>query len=253
MRSPHLKCSSELPPSRSQRYGSWWVLRRMPTSLPGAGIGIGDGLWLSLFCLERATPAWHGERPWHKLRIDCNYHLPGVKIRLVRCDSPPKQPAQAGKSRAYELKQGLCTVQVVIERCDELVRSEKVRNINLLCNSAIVIYSPFVKVSEGFIGLEKVTSSSNSSTSLCHETTDIRELQLNMMCSAVVTSEVRQLVAEKRLDILLLQEPYVRKQNASHTFDGLGTGMRVATVRSQRPMAMVAVCNPHLEMLYVAT
>ena len=33
-------------------------------------------------------------------------------------------------------------------------------------------------------------------------------MQLNMQRSAVVTEEVRQLVVEKRLDILLLQELY---------------------------------------------
>ena len=37
--------------------------------------------------------------------------------------------------------------------------------------------------------------------------TGVRILQLNMQRSAVVTGEVRQLIAEKRLDVLLLQEP----------------------------------------------
>ena len=40
--------------------------------------------------------------------------------------------------------------------------------------------------------------------------------------SAAVTGEVRQLVAKKRFDILLLQESYVKKQGESHTFYGNG-------------------------------
>lgn len=82
--------------------------------------------------------------------------------------------------------------------------------------------------------------------------TGIRMLQLNMRRSAVVTGEVRQLVAKKRLDVLLLQEPHVRKQGAGHTFVGLGVGMRVAAVRSQRPWAAVAVCNPQFQMVFVS-
>lgn len=80
----------------------------------------------------------------------------------------------------------------------------------------------------------------------------IRILQLNMRRSAVVTGEVRQLVREKRLDILLLQEPYVRKQGTSHTFCGLGTGTGIAAVRSQRPWAAVVNYNPEFEILFVS-
>ncbi|KMQ90177.1 reverse transcriptase [Lasius niger] len=77
-------------------------------------------------------------------------------------------------------------------------------------------------------------------------------LQLNMRRSAVVTGEVRQLIVEKRLDVLLLQEPHVKKQGLSHTFVGLGIGMRVAAVRSQRPWAAVAVCNPKFQIMFVS-
>ena len=52
-------------------------------------------------------------------------------------------------------------------------------------------------------------------------TTGIRIMQLNMQRTAVVAGEVRQLVAEKRLDILLLQEPYAGKLGASGTVRGL--------------------------------
>ena len=51
--------------------------------------------------------------------------------------------------------------------------------------------------------------------------------------SAAVIGEVRQLIAEKHLDILL-QESYVRKQDDSHTFYGLGTGMKVAALGMER-------------------
>lgn len=92
----------------------------------------------------------------------------------------------------------------------------------------------------------------SSEDSLHTSTTGLRIMQLNMRRSAVVTGEVRQLVADKRLDVLLLQEPYVRKQSQSHTFYGLGINMRIAAVRSQRPWAAVAVCNPKLDLLFVS-
>lgn len=68
-------------------------------------------------------------------------------------------------------------------------------------------------------------------------------MQLNMRRSTVVTGEVRQLATKKQLDVLLLQEPYVRKQGASHTFYGLGNGMKIAAVRTERPQALVATHN----------
>ncbi|KMQ87765.1 hypothetical protein RF55_12867, partial [Lasius niger] len=64
---------------------------------------------------------------------------------------------------------------------------------------------------------------------------------LQLKRSAVVMSEVRQLIVEKRLDVLLLQEPHVKKQGSSHIFVGLGVGMRVAAERSQRPWAAMVV------------
>ena len=48
-----------------------------------------------------------------------------------------------------------------------------------------------------------------------------------MQKSAVVTGEVRQLIAEKRLDVLLLQEPYAGKLGSSGTICRLGLGVRV--------------------------
>ncbi|KMQ93113.1 retrovirus-related pol polyprotein [Lasius niger] len=46
-----------------------------------------------------------------------------------------------------------------------------------------------------------------------------------MRRSIVITCEVRQLIVEKRLDVLL-QEPHVKKQGLCHTFVGSGIGMK---------------------------
>lgn len=80
----------------------------------------------------------------------------------------------------------------------------------------------------------------------------LRILQLNMGRSKLVTGEVRSLVAEKHLDVLLLQEPYVAVDGQSHTLSGLGLRMQVAAVRSERPWAAVAVCNPLIKMLFIS-
>ena len=78
-------------------------------------------------------------------------------------------------------------------------------------------------------------------------------MQLNMQRSAVVTGEVRHLVAEKRLDILLLQEPFAGKLGARGTVLGLGAGgVGVAATRSQYTWAAVAVSNPNFDMLFLS-
>lgn len=84
------------------------------------------------------------------------------------------------------------------------------------------------------------------------QTTGIRVLQLNMRRSEVVTGEVRTLIREKRLDILLLQEPYVQRPDERHTFFGLGTSVRVAAVRHEDPWSAVAVCNPELKIIFIS-
>ena len=73
-----------------------------------------------------------------------------------------------------------------------------------------------------------------------------------MQRSAVVTGEVRQLVSEKQLDVLLWQEPYARKLGSSGTICGLGLGVKVASDRSQYPWAAVAICNPDYEMCFIS-
>ena len=84
------------------------------------------------------------------------------------------------------------------------------------------------------------------------KTTGIRIMQLNMQRSAVVAGAVRQLAAEKRLDILLLQEPYAAKLGASGIVRGLGSGVDVATIRSEYPWAAVAVSNANFEIIFLS-
>lgn len=83
-------------------------------------------------------------------------------------------------------------------------------------------------------------------------TTGLRILQLNMRRSEVVTGEVRTLIQEKRLDILLLQEPYVQRPDERHTFFGLGTSVQVAAVRHEDPWAIVASCNPEFKIIFIS-
>ena len=84
------------------------------------------------------------------------------------------------------------------------------------------------------------------------KSTGIRIMQLNMQRSAVVAGEVRQLVAERRLDILLLQKPYAGKLGVSGTVRGLGSGVGVPAIRSQYPWAAVAVSNPNFEIIFLS-
>ncbi|KAK2578849.1 hypothetical protein KPH14_012204 [Odynerus spinipes] len=97
-----------------------------------------------------------------------------------------------------------------------------------------------------------MTSSETTTPANVIAATGVRVLQLNLGCSATATGEVRQLISEKRLDVLLLQEPYVQKRAKGYAFVGLGTGMRVAAVRSKHPWATVAVCNPAFQMIFVS-
>ena len=79
-----------------------------------------------------------------------------------------------------------------------------------------------------------------------------RVLQLNMQRSGKVSGEVRELVAKKRLDVLLLQEPHVRREGSSYLVAGLGIRAKVAAVSSQRPWAAVALCNDLLDLVFVS-
>ncbi|KAK1117326.1 hypothetical protein K0M31_016700 [Melipona bicolor] len=73
-----------------------------------------------------------------------------------------------------------------------------------------------------------------------------------MQRSAVITGEVRQLFAKRRVDLLLLQEPYAEKLGASGTVQVLGTRVGEAAVHSQYPWAAVALSNPNFEIIFVS-
>lgn len=176
---------------------------------------------------------------------DCGNHggqlrhagLRAVKIGLVRCDSLSERLGSVGTAANVGLARNnhaaapvLRSVQIVLDRCDRVTGA----------NASDVNRNP-PRVPNA-IQAPRVTAN----------TTEFRVLQLNMRRSTVVTGEVRELVKEKKLDILLLQEPYVRKQDQSHTFYGLGTGMKVAAVRSARPWAAVALCNPNFQMIFIS-
>lgn len=165
-----------------------------------------------------------------------------VRVVVNRCD------------RLAKLYRQVRTASVVLVRCDKLIgrKTEKRRPAKRVrfadpIQSRLEVEND-TSPAELVIASETVVSESIVSA----RSTGIRILQLNMRRSAVVSGEVRQLVAEKRLDVLLLQEPYVRKQDSSHTFYGLGRQIRVAAVRSQRPWAAVAISNPNLDMLFVS-
>lgn len=168
-----------------------------------------------------------------------------VRIVLNRCD------------RLAKLSSEVRTVRVKLDRCDDSVGRNRERE-NEREKRRPAKRVRFADPIQSHLEIEREIEASPAELEIANEcrisarSTGIRILQLNMRRSAVVSGEVRQLVSEKRLDVLLLQEPYVRKQNSSHTFYGLGRQIRVAAVRSQRPWAAVAVSNPEVEMLFVS-
>lgn len=153
--------------------------------------------------------------------------LRAVKVVLTRCDAVQFRPSSAaGLGARKGSGHSLRAVRIVLTRCDsDLPRPSSAAR-------------------------QKVDREVRSV--FMNGTLKVRVLQLNMGRSAVVTGEVRSLIAEKRLDILLLQEPYVRVQGESRTFYGLGHGTRVAAVRSERPWAAVAVCNPEFQITFIS-
>ncbi|KAK2574894.1 hypothetical protein KPH14_008346 [Odynerus spinipes] len=97
-----------------------------------------------------------------------------------------------------------------------------------------------------------MTSSETTTPANVIAATGVSVLQLNLGRLATATGEVRQLISEKRLDTLLLQEPYVQKRAKGYAFVGLGTGIRVAAVRSKHRCVAVVVCNPAFQMIFVS-
>ena len=179
----------------------------------------------------------------------------------------PRRPAagcaRGGRDGVQLRGLSLRTVRIVLERCDNLIANRINRRENIEKPVGVKLGRRVKRVRfadpiESHLDLDLENRPDNSvaamptSSSSFSRSTGLRILQLNMRRSTVVSGEVLQLASEKRLDVLLLQEPYVRKQNSSHTFYGLGTGFRVAAVRSQKPWAAVAICNPNIDMLFVS-
>jgi len=185
-----------------------------------------------------------------------------------------------GHGRALSQGYSLRTVRIVLEKCDRLVgllgRTRRVsvalencdrqnRIINRIGNALnakkrVRFADPIQTHLENMEIKQSRTRETNNSLGMTRaapvtdslRSTGIRIIQLNMRRSQVVSGEVRQLAFEKRLDVLLLQEPYVRRQGRNHIFYGLGSSMKVAAVRSQRPWAAVAISNPNLDMLFIS-
>lgn len=170
--------------------------------------------------------------------------------------------ARASSARSQSAGSGLRAVQVVLARCDEArIRAAKV--VLARCDEQVTSQASSVSVRQ----IDRPTAAERDANRPVNppspvqgaapggtraRTTDIRILQLNMRRSAVVSGEVRELVGRKQLDILLLQEPHVRMQGQSLAFCGLGIGMRIAAVRSEKPWAAVAVCNPSFHMTLIS-
>lgn len=73
----------------------------------------------------------------------------------------------------------------------------------------------------------------------------LRVGQLNVQRSSVCLDDLRMIVRDRRLDVVLLQEPYSRQGRLPH----LGS-WRLYYV-PERPMAAVAVVNERVEVLFI--
>jgi len=140
----------------------------------------------------------------------------------------------------------LRTVRIVLEKCDRLVgllgRTRRVsvalencdrqnRTINRIGNALnakkrVRFADPIQTHLEEIEIKQSRTCETNNSPEMTRTTfvidsvrsTGIRILQLNMRRSQLVLGEVRQLAFEKHLDVLLLQEPYVKRERQEPYF-----------------------------------
>ncbi|CAK9834251.1 Retrovirus-related Pol polyprotein from type-1 retrotransposable element R1 (Fragment), partial [Anthophora retusa] len=192
----------------------------------------------------------------------------------------PGRPSSASSTevRAHQCS-GLRTVRIHLERCDALPRPRPAApavQTKPCCVRVIKTVKINININTGTSSANRSASNSPArcETSLPRETakpraqpphpprttanhraiatTGIRLLQLNAQRSVVVSGEIRQLVTEKRLDVLILQEPYARRQGTSYVVSGLGTGVRVAAAGPHYPWAAVAVCNPNFDILSIS-
>ncbi|CAD6215004.1 GSCOCG00012837001-RA-CDS, partial [Cotesia congregata] len=77
----------------------------------------------------------------------------------------------------------------------------------------------------------------------------LRVLQANLRNDRAGTLEASQLWEEKRIDVLLLQEPYAAYSNNSFKIPGFGCGIQVAAETRSRPYAAVCLTNPKYQLL----
>ncbi|CAG5073501.1 Similar to Retrovirus-related Pol polyprotein from type-1 retrotransposable element R1 (Fragment) (Bradysia coprophila) [Cotesia congregata] len=79
-----------------------------------------------------------------------------------------------------------------------------------------------------------------------------RVLQANLRNDRAGTLEASQLWEEKRIDVLLLQEPYAAYSNNSFKIPGFGCGIQVAAETRSRPYAAICLTNPKYQLLVLS-
>lgn len=120
------------------------------------------------------------------------------------------------------LGDGFCTVSVRLERCDNLIRP-----------------------------CERVTVR-NAQSPL----TRISFLQINAGGKQIVNAEICDLIASKKIDVVLAQEPYSKVNKGSRYFTSLRRGSQAICHKSKSttvtPKAFVAVPNPDFHAFFVS-
>ncbi len=85
---------------------------------------------------------------------------------------------------------------------------------------------------------------------------EIRFLQINAGGGQIVNAEICELIASKKIDIVLAQEPYSKVNKGSRYFTGLRRASRAICLKSAgtktAPKAFVAVPNPDLHAFFVS-
>ncbi|XP_044580730.1 uncharacterized protein LOC123262532 [Cotesia glomerata] len=79
-----------------------------------------------------------------------------------------------------------------------------------------------------------------------------RVLQANLRNDKAGTLEASQLWEEKRIDVLLLQEPYAAHSNNSFKIPGFGCGIQVSAETRSRPYAAICLTNPKYQLLVLS-
>lgn len=171
--------------------------------------------------------------PSHQKGVGKKGSQPSSKAnpKLITCSVRPERPDRAvvGGTRGNPLSEVRgCSVQ--LERLDEAVVNE-IRGI---------IPSEAYANRRAHLAPTKFTGR-------------IKIMQLNMSYSKVELAEAKQLIGEKKVDVLLLQEPYVVEQpNRGWPITGLGRGVKTAAIRAKRPYAAIAIGNPDFSIIHLA-